>query len=242
MLEGNCVSDTRDGYHAATHYVAAQGRDEGRVGAGKVYRGIVPSGKHGGVLLPFFAERQAHFPKSGDDRAHHGKATWTLGRMLEVAVEKRVMVGNPFATTGGLRDRVLLNVCASKKKLPRRGLGCGPPEFLALTRARKEEGNSARAEDDNGETRFLRGTKSESSERSIPVHDRMRKLLDRLKAESTDGRLLTVRHSGGPMSRACQRLGSPRLTYHALRHYYPRSASKAAWRYPDGLTLARARR
>lgn len=189
---------------------------------------------------------------------------WTLRQMLEIAVEKRVMIENPFATTGTLRDRILLKARSKKKELPRRedveamfaemrrvphaadvsdlkgeeawhkGHRIGNlayrqsranwtadhAEFLALTGARLEEGNASRIEDDKGDTLFLRGTKSESSERYIPVHPQLRKLLDRLKAESIDGKFLKVHHSLAPMARACKRLGISALTHHSLRHYY----------------------
>lgn len=189
---------------------------------------------------------------------------WSLRQMLEIAVEKRVMIENPFATTGTLRDKVLLKARSKKKELPRRedvesmfaemrripnapdmsglvgeeawhkGYRFGNlayrqsranwtadhAEFLALTGARLNEGNSALIEDDKGDTLFLRGTKTESSERFIPVHPQLRKLLDRLKAESDSVKFLKVEHSLAPMAKACKRLGISTLTHHALRHYY----------------------
>jgi integrase len=189
---------------------------------------------------------------------------WCLRQMLEVAVEKQVMIENPFATTGALRERVLLRARSRRKELPRRedveamfaemrrvpkdpslsdlegepawhqghriGLmayrvsraqwTADHAEFLALTGCRLEEANAARLDDDKGDQLFIRGTKTESSERFIPVHRKLRELLDRLSAASTDGRFLKVQHSLAPMARACGRLGIAKLTHHHMRHYY----------------------
>lgn len=189
---------------------------------------------------------------------------WTLRQMLEIAVEKRVIIENPFATTGPLRDRVLLRARSKTKELPRRedveamfaemrrvkdaphvsGLKgeeawhrghlignlayrqsranwtAEHAEFLALTGCRLEEANASLVEDDRGECLYIRGTKTETSERFIPIHPQLRHLLNRLKSESLDGRFLKVRHSLAPMGRACQRLGIPKLTHHHMRHYY----------------------
>lgn len=176
---------------------------------------------------------------------------WTLRQMLEVAVEKRVMIENPFCTTGVLRESVMLSAKSAVKELPTRAdvervlaemrrvpdletydpgrqqffLNCANAaadhaEFLAMTGARLQEANASLIEDDKGKTLFIRGTKSESSERYIPVHPALRRLLDRLKGGRTSGRFLQASHSLGPLGRACARLKVGRLTHHHMRHYY----------------------
>ncbi|EIQ01132.1 site-specific recombinase XerD [Opitutaceae bacterium TAV1] len=92
--------------------------------------------------------------------------------------------------------------------------------FLAYSGARLEEGNAACMEDWRGDTIHLHGTKSESSDRVIPVTRELRALLTRIKKTRPTGPVLTVRTSRGALERACERLGLPRLRHHDLRHYF----------------------
>ncbi len=92
--------------------------------------------------------------------------------------------------------------------------------FLAYSGMRLEEANAAEIGDDHGETMRVRGTKSESSERTIPVTPALRKLLDQIKARRTKGKFLAVKSSRQALARACARVGVPKLIHHDLRHYF----------------------
>ena len=176
---------------------------------------------------------------------------WVLGKLLDIAVEKRVVIENPFATVGTLRGGVWLTRQPKKKELPDRSVvervfaelrvvpkkdlydsgrqtffqnraneAADHAEFLALTGMRLQEANSAMIEDDRGEVLRVRGTKSETSARVIPVHPALRRLLDRLKRHRASGPLLAAKTSLAPLKRACSRLGVGILTHHHLRHYF----------------------
>jgi integrase len=97
---------------------------------------------------------------------------------------------------------------------------------LAYSGMRKEEAWAAQWSDDQGDRFFVRGTKSKTSERFIPVTDAFRHLLTELRARRqaaglpTVGRILRVRSSLAALQRACARLGLPKITHHDLRHYF----------------------
>lgn len=92
--------------------------------------------------------------------------------------------------------------------------------FLAYTGARLEEANAIEIADDRGKTLAIRGTKSRSSDRVIPVHPALRALLDRLKGNRASGCYLTVKTSRAALARACKRVGVAKLRHHDLRHYF----------------------
>jgi integrase len=93
-------------------------------------------------------------------------------------------------------------------------------QFIAYSGMRVSEANAAEIADDMGVRMKVRGTKSESSERIIPVNARLRTLMDQIKARGTSGKFLKVGTSLPAIGRACERLGIPKLTHHDLRHYF----------------------
>lgn len=97
-------------------------------------------------------------------------------------------------------------------------------ELLAFSGMRRDEAQRSLVSDDAGEQFKIRGTKSETSDRSIPVNPALRQVLDRIKARRTPGdpaaRLLVYDEPRQAMNRACVRLGMPAMNNHRLRHYF----------------------
>lgn len=100
--------------------------------------------------------------------------------------------------------------------------------FLSFSGMRHEEGNAAQWEDilPGGQRMRVRGTKSESSERVIPIIPAMAQLLEEIKQRrlaaglTLRGPILRQGTCLKALGRACARLSLPRLTQHGLRHYY----------------------
>ncbi len=92
--------------------------------------------------------------------------------------------------------------------------------FLAYSGMRVAEANAFEAKHDHGTLIEIPGTKTEAAARTVPVTVEMRTLLDDLKKRRPSGKLLTVDQSRLAIQRACKRLGLPKLTHHALRHYF----------------------
>lgn len=92
--------------------------------------------------------------------------------------------------------------------------------FIAYSGMRVSEANAAVVEDDLGDQIRVRGTKSETSARFVPIHPQLRVLMNEIKARGVTGRFLRVDTSLGALERACKRLGLPKLTHHDLRHYF----------------------
>jgi integrase len=97
---------------------------------------------------------------------------------------------------------------------------------------RKSEALAATIVDDRGADFRIRGTKSETSDRSIPVNGPLRAVLDRLKSrrvfearvvvmkdiEST--KLLRTNDIAKAVKRACTRLDLPPIRIHDFRHFF----------------------
>ena len=92
--------------------------------------------------------------------------------------------------------------------------------FLAYSGLRLQEANAATLADDHGMTFAVRGTKTATSFRTIPVVPAFRTLLDALKTRKIGGRFLDAVTSRRPLMLACKRLGLPVLRHHDLRHYF----------------------
>jgi len=99
--------------------------------------------------------------------------------------------------------------------------------LLAFSGMRHMEGVAAQWEDILPDGRInVRGTKSETSERIIPIIPPMRELLDEIKQRRVSkklklkGRILTRKNCLPALARACRRLGLPHITQHGLRHYF----------------------
>ena len=92
--------------------------------------------------------------------------------------------------------------------------------FLAYSGLRRSEAEACHVEDDRGDTLLVRGTKTESAYRVLPVTPALRKVIDGIRLKRTSGPMLAIKSARIPLARACRRLGIPPLTHHDLRHYF----------------------
>jgi integrase len=95
-------------------------------------------------------------------------------------------------------------------------------ELMAFSGMRKKEAVDTILEDDRGDELLIRGTKSKSSRRTIPVNPDLRSVLDRLKSRRVGGKthLVITSEPRPALKRACRRLALPELTNHDLRHFF----------------------
>ena len=72
-------------------------------------------------------------------------------------------------------------------------------------------------------TLFLPGTKTEAAPRTIPMSEKLRELLARLKQEKTpqpNDRIVPVKSARKCLQTACKKLGFPQFTHHDFRHFF----------------------
>lgn len=95
-------------------------------------------------------------------------------------------------------------------------------ELLAYSGMRRDEALASTVADDRGDEFKIWGTKSATSERTIPVNPALRDVLDRIKARRSDptAKLCIRREPRLAVQRACKRLGLPSLRNHDFRHYF----------------------
>lgn len=176
--------------------------------------------------------------------------------LLDLAREKRVIFANPFHDDRGLFGKIFIPQINKKLDLPShfdmarifeevgkqaehpaawlaemyRDAGLNASEmarFLSYSGMRLQESNAAQWEDVLGGTRIrVRGTKSESSERHVPIIPAMANLLEEVrKRRATDkrplrGKILQSSTVLKNLARACAKLKLPNITQHGLRHYF----------------------
>jgi len=98
--------------------------------------------------------------------------------------------------------------------------------LLAFTGARLEEARSLTWECVLSDKKLFRvkGTKSETSDRHIPLFPPLRELLDEIQArrgkEKEDARILQVMECKEALGNACKRVGVKPMTHHDLRHLF----------------------
>ncbi len=92
--------------------------------------------------------------------------------------------------------------------------------FLAFSGMRLEEANSSVIADDLGDTFRVRGTKTASSDRVVPVTPAFRALIAEIKTDRIAGKFLNVKSSRQALGRSCERLGLAKIRHHDLRHYF----------------------
>jgi integrase len=98
-------------------------------------------------------------------------------------------------------------------------------EFLAYSGARIGEARSARWDDVNFQTNMIRihGTKSEQSDRIIPMTGALREFLLRLHSESNPApadRILKIDSAKKSLTTACKKAGFPKFSHHDFRHFF----------------------
>ncbi len=200
------------------------------------------------LLTHPWQHRSKSSPTIGYSPAVVNKALGTLRMMLAIAKELRAIASSPFDNARTLQDSILLPGKSRRPELPARAdmdrifaeMGrTFPPneslrethermareaiehaQFLAYSGARLEEANRFTTGDDHGDHILLRGTKTESAHRMVPVTPPLRALIDGIKARGVTGKLLAVASSRMALERACHRLGLPKLRHHDLRHYF----------------------
>lgn len=92
--------------------------------------------------------------------------------------------------------------------------------FLAYSGMRKSEAAASLVEDDKGDYLLVRGGKTPSSWRKIPIIAPLRALIDKIKTKRIAGPMLGCKDSLKAIRRSCKRLGIPPLRQHDLRHYF----------------------
>lgn len=95
-------------------------------------------------------------------------------------------------------------------------------ELLAYSGMRRNEAKVSLVEHDRGDEFVIKGTKSATSDRIIPVNPALREVLDRIKSRriGPKTKLCPYNEPKGALLRACKRLGVAPLTNHGLRHFF----------------------
>jgi len=100
-------------------------------------------------------------------------------------------------------------------------------EFMAYSGARVGEATAFRWEDESKDSLIIRGTKTESSrDRDVPKIPAMIDLLAKMKkrrkamGQKLTGLAFGIKQCRQCLAEACGRVGTDRLTHHALRHYF----------------------
>jgi integrase len=83
----------------------------------------------------------------------------------------------------------------------------------------KREGGTQVA-DDLGKHLHVRGTKTATSDRKIPINPALRAVLDEIKTERIAGPLVDIEDVNQALERACKVVGVKKLSHHDLRHYF----------------------
>lgn len=179
----------------------------------------------------------------------------TLRLWLDIAVSEGVIHRNPFSNKGlKVFSKIFLPVEAKKVSLPSRAdmekvfvaIGTAArvdaelqplrdaqgddaeeaARLMAYSGARHMEAFAATWEDVDENRMRIRGTKSESSLRTIPLIPPMRALLEQMRERRKaanlplTGKILRGREIGRRLRLACVKLGLPHLRQHDLRHYF----------------------
>ena len=112
--------------------------------------------------------------------------------------------------------------------------------FLCYSGVRIGEARAVRWQDVEDDEMKVRGTKSDTSFRTVPVIPQMKELLEEMRnlrpPESPDETVLAVKTIGKSLKTACGQLGLPPLTHQDLRHYF---ATKAIQSGVDVPTVAK---
>ena len=98
-------------------------------------------------------------------------------------------------------------------------------EFLAYSGARIGEARAARWEDAKFQDNmiWIHGTKSEQSDRLIPMTAALREFLLQLRSESNPSprdRILRIDSAKKSLATACEKLGFTRFSHHDFRHFF----------------------
>ena len=103
--------------------------------------------------------------------------------------------------------------------------GADMVEFLAYSGVRVGEARSSRWADALFEKNqiWIRGTKSETSSRLIPMTSALRQFLEKLQSEmerKPSDPILSIKSARKALETACKKLGFPHFTHHDFRHFF----------------------
>ncbi|MFZ9725648.1 MAG: tyrosine-type recombinase/integrase [Ilumatobacteraceae bacterium] len=168
-----------------------------------------------------------------------------LRLLLELAVRGHIIAKSPFAEKGIFNDSYWLADKPRRPDIPANAdmervfaeLERAEPDapewvkrqhiergrfarFLAYTGCRLHEATAATFDDVTGDWIRIHGTKTDGSERTIPVIPPLRTLLEAIRADRPSGAILTVQEVRDHLGRACEALKLGHLRHHDLRHYF----------------------
>jgi integrase len=92
--------------------------------------------------------------------------------------------------------------------------------FLAYSGLRLSEAQALTWSDVKGDTLIVRGTKTDTSYRVVPIIPPLRAHLDHLRTKRISGPILAVKTCIDALQRSCARLNLPALRHHDLRHFF----------------------
>ena len=194
---------------------------------------------------------------AGKSSSMFNKAVDTVRRMLDMAVDAGAIHANPLVDRRGLKAKdtphkpqlpetaKLHAIFEEMESIGGRGVETSIfCQFLAFTGCRKSEAAAVRWQDVDTARGIIRvrGTKTEAAAREVPLSKAARDLMERimqrrLKAATVaiDGKpqvnlsspVLAVREAQNSLSRACAKVGVPRLTHHDLRDAFATTCIEA---------------
>jgi integrase len=188
-----------------------------------------------------FIAPNARTKRRGMSVSAYNKCVDVLRILFESAREEGVILKNPAASLSKRatrRKRLDLPSSAQFEMLvrsvstihARRSRDCADMVcFLAYSGTRLREATALRWGDfDFGRNRLtIAGTKTESSDRTIPIFPPLTALLAEMRArrgvESDTAPVLRVHECLGALKSACRRVGIKALTHHDLRHLFATS-------------------
>jgi integrase len=178
--------------------------------------------------------------RKGMSPSAFNKCLDTLRAVFEIARSAGVIYSNPAAEVGKAKvkpTRLELPSAEQFRRLvgevetagARQSRDCANlVRFLAFSGLRHAEAGAITWKHVDFEKNALHvpGTKTQTSNRTIPLFPPLRDLLERMKAESEEGpanesgAVLNVKECAKALHSACERLGLGPLTHHDLRHLF----------------------
>jgi integrase len=185
-----------------------------------------------------FIAPRAKTRRSGMSASAFNKCVDALRAILDLACEEGVVPENPakgLRKAPMKRKRLELPSVAQFHAIVKSVAGAGARQsrdcadmvrLLAYSGARLKEGTGLRWRDVDVEHNrmTIAGTKSESSDRIIPIFRPLAGLLAEIRRrrgkEAPDAPILLIRECKGALRSACRAVGVKRLTHHDLRHLF----------------------
>lgn len=193
-----------------------------------------------------FLPPHASIPQAGNSSSAINKAIGCLGSALDLALKKGLVFEN-VARLDGLRmketpkevripsrtefEAILTELKKSNKsKIRQSNKVAYCAEFLACSGVRIEEATRIKFSDINFDSKQIRvrGTKTETSDRTVPMGNQLEALIREYRAEVEEvAKEITPTQRAFPLvnlnkqlAAACKTLKIARITNHSLRHYF----------------------